>query len=197
MAAVFGGTQSLHTNALDEAIALPSEYSAAIARNTQLYLQKKAGLTQAIDPFGGSYYIEYLTTALLAKAEKHIEEIENLGGMTRAIETGIPKMRIEEAAALKQASIENGEARIVGVNYMKSAQENEIDTLEVDNIKVLNNQIERLRRLRESRDEAETISSLEALKECAKNGRGNLLQASVEAARKRATLEKYQRLLKK
>jgi methylmalonyl-CoA mutase len=187
MAAVLGGTQSLHTNSLDEAMALPTEYSAKIARDTQLYLQKETDITHSIDPVGGSDYIERLTAGLIEEAWKLIIEVEELGGMTAAIEKGIPKMRIEEAAAQKQARIDNGEEKIVGVNiYIEDTQE-AIDILEVNNEKVRQEQITRINRVKSKRENARVISSLHALEEACRSG-GNLLEAAVTAARERATL---------
>ena len=188
MAAIFGGTQSLHTNSLDEAIALPSVYSAKIARDTQLYLQNDSGITKAIDPFGGSYAIEKRTKELLESARLLLKEVEELGGMTKAIEAGIPKMRIEEAAAQKQARIENGEELILGVNIMRPAADTELDTLEVDNTAVIRDQIERLSKLKAQRDEAEVQATLAKIKEACQNEEENILEAAVNAARARATL---------
>jgi methylmalonyl-CoA mutase len=188
MSAVFGGTQSLHTNALDEAIALPSDFSARIARNTQLYLQEETRITKTVDPWGGSYYIEYLTDQLAKKAWKRIEEIEDLGGMAKAISSGVPKMRIEEAAAKKQARIDTNQDIIVGVNSFKADDDKQLDTLEVDNSKVRNAQIERLNRLRSERNEDETNAALKAITTCAQTKKGNLLELAIEAARKKASL---------
>lgn len=188
MAAVFGGTQSLHTNALDEAIALPTEFSARIARNTQIYLQKETEITRVVDPWGGSYYVEKLTEEISQKAWKLIEEIEDLGGMAKAIETGIPKMRIEEAAARKQAKIDSGEHQIIGVNSYRLDQEEPIDTLEVDNSLVLESQVNRLNEIRNSRDETAVQNALNELTEGCKSNRENLLDLTVKAARCRATL---------
>ena len=188
MAAVFGGTQSLHTNALDEAIALPTEFSARIARNTQIYLQKETEITRVVDPWGGSYYVEKLTEEISQKAWKLIQEIEDLGGMAKAIETGIPKMRIEEAAARKQAKIDSGEHQIIGVNSYRLDQEEPIDTLEVDNSLVLESQVNRLNEIRNSRDEAAVQNALNELTEGCKSNRENLLDLTVKAARCRATL---------
>ncbi|NMA75150.1 MAG: methylmalonyl-CoA mutase [Bacteroidales bacterium] len=188
MAAVLGHTQSLHTNALDEAIALPTDFSARIARNTQICLQNETQVTRSVDPWAGSYYVENLTNEIAHKAWEHIEEIEKLGGMAKAIETGIPKMRIEEAAARAQARIDSGVQTIVGVNKYKLEKEDPIDILEIDNTSVRNDQIDRLKELREGRDEAKVKKALAALTECAKTGEGNLLELSVEAARVRATL---------
>ncbi len=188
LAAVQGHTQSLHTNALDEAIALPSVFSAKIARNTQLYLQEETDITRAIDPWGGSYYVESLTDALARKAWKLIEEIEEMGGMVNAIEQGLPKTQIERAATSKQARIDNREDIIVGVNRYRADDTTEIDTLEVDNTEVLRQQIEKLQGVRENRDGEKTRQALEILKASAHSGEGNLLELAVAAARERATL---------
>lgn len=188
LAAAFGGTQSLHTNALDEAIALPTDFSARIARNTQIYLQQETGITDVIDPWGGSYYVEKLTEELVDEAWKLIQEVEELGGMAKAIETGIPKMRIEEAAARKQARIDAGKDIIVGVNQYQLEKEEPIDILEVDNTKVRLAQIERLKLLRSQRNEADVQNALKQLEEVAKTGKGNLLEIAVECARVRASL---------
>lgn len=187
LAAAFGGTQSLHTNALDEAIALPTDFSARIARNTQIYLQEETGITKVIDPWGGSYYVEKLTDELVQKAWKHIEEIEELGGMAQAIEAGVPKMRIEEAAARKQARIDAGKDIIVGVNRFELETEETIDILEIDNTEVRHSQIERIEKTKANRDEEKVQSSLAALTSGAK-GEENLLALAVECARNRATL---------
>jgi methylmalonyl-CoA mutase len=188
LAAVLGHTQSLHTNALDEAIALPSDFSARIARNTQIYLQEETGITRAIDPWGGSYYVERLTHELMHKAWHHIQEIESLGGMSRAIETGLPKMRIEEAAARRQARIDSGREVIVGVNRYVRAEEDPIDVLEVDNRAVRERQIRRIEDIRRRRDPQAVGAALAALTEAAGGGQGNLLELSIVAARARATL---------
>ncbi|TSJ46706.1 methylmalonyl-CoA mutase [Fluviicola chungangensis] len=188
MAAGFGGTQSLHTNALDEAIALPTDFSARIARNTQIYLQQETGMTDLIDPWGGSYYVEKLTQELVDEAWKLIREVEELGGMAKAIETGIPKMRIEEAAARKQARIDAGKDIIVGVNRYQLEKEEAIDILEVDNTRVRESQLERLRILRETRNPERVKAALEKLAEAARTGTGNLLEIAVECARERASL---------
>lgn len=188
MAAALGHTQSLHTNSLDEAIALPTDFSARIARNTQIYLQKETGICDVIDPWGGSYFVESLTGQLINKAWEHILEIESLGGMAKAIETGLPKMRIEEAAARKQARIDSGAEIIVGVNKFKLENEDPIDILEVDNTAVRIKQIERLQKLKSERNEEETQVALSELTKCAESRVGNLLDLSVKAARKRATL---------
>lgn len=188
MAAVFGGTQSLHTNSLDEAIALPTDFSARIARNTQLIIQEELGVTRTVDPWGGSYYVEYLTDQLVEKAWKLIEEVEELGGMAKAIETGVPKMRIEEAAAKKQARIDSGKEWVIGVNAYKNEKDEEIELLEVDNAVVRQKQIERLESIRSTRDQQKVDASLKAIEEAAKSGDGNLLALAVEAARHRASL---------
>ena len=188
LAAAFGGTQSLHTNALDEAIALPTDFSARIARNTQLHLQMETGITKTVDPWGGSFYVESLTKEIADKAWALIEEVEEHGGMTKAIEAGIPKMRIEEAAARKQARIDAGSDIIVGVNAFEPDVADPIDILEVDNTKVLHSQIDRLQQLRNERNEEETQRALEVLSNAAATGKGNLLELAVEAARKRASL---------
>jgi len=188
MAATQGHTQSLHTNSLDEAIALPTDFSARIARNTQLYLQLESGTTKVIDPWGGSYYVERLTHELALRAWEHIKEVEALGGMTKAIEAGLPKLRIEEAAARTQARIDSGQQTIVGVNKYRLDKEDPIDVLKVDNTAVREAQIERLRELRAQRDEATLRPKLEALTKCADTGEGNLLGLAIDAARHRATV---------
>ncbi len=188
MAATLGHTQSLHTNALDEAIALPTDFSARIARNTQLYIQEETQICRSVDPWAGSYYVETLTHELARKAWKLITEVEELGGMARAIETGLPKMRIEEAAARKQARIDAGKETIVGVNKYRLQKEDPIETLEVDNTAVREAQIRRIKKLKQERNNGEVEKALEAITECARSGRGNLLELSVEAASKRATL---------
>jgi methylmalonyl-CoA mutase len=188
MAAAFGGTQSLHTNALDEAIALPTDFSARIARNTQIYLQEETHITKTVDPWAGSYHIEELTESIANKAWKLIQEVEQLGGMTKAIEKGIPKMRIEEAAAKKQAKIDSGQDVIVGVNRYELAQEDPIHTLEVDNEAVRNSQIERLNELKATRNNTAVKKSLVALTKAAASGEENLLELAVAAAKDRATL---------
>lgn len=188
LAAVCGHTQSLHTNALDEAIALPTEFSARIARNTQLHLQQETGVCNVVDPWGGSYYVEYLTAELVKKARAHLAEIETLGGMPKAIEAGIPKLRIEEASARRQAKIDSGKETIVGLNKYRLEQEAPIDILEVDNATVRIAQVKRLKELRASRDEATCRASLAALTAGAKSGQGNLLELAVTAAQARATL---------
>jgi len=188
MGAALGHTQSLHTNALDEAIALPTDFSARIARNTQIYLQEETNICHSVDPWAGSYYVEKLTHELAHKAWEHIMEIEEMGGMSKAIETGLPKMRIEEAAARKQARIDSHKDIIVGVNKYRLEKEAPMDTLEVDNTAVREAQLKRLAKLRAERDEKEVQKSLEALTEACKTGQGNLLALSVDAAKKRATL---------
>jgi methylmalonyl-CoA mutase len=188
MAAVLGHTQSLHTNALDEAIALPTDFSARIARNTQLYLQEETQITRSIDPWAGSYYVEYLTHELAHSAWKHIQEIEQLGGMARAIETGLPKMRIEEAAARKQARIDTRKDIIIGLNKYHPDKDDPVDILEVDNTAVREAQITRLNKLKAERDAAKISEILDKLTEAAGNGKHNLLELSVEAARRRASL---------
>lgn len=187
LAAVAGGTQSLHTNSLDEAIALPTDFSARIARNTQLYLEKETGITKVVDPFGGSYYVESLTAQLAQKAWELIEEVERLGGMTKAIESGIPKMRIEQAAAAKQARIDSERDVIVGVNKYQVDEKPDFDILEVDNTAVRREQIERLAQLKAERNNHEVERALDTLTNYAA-GQGNLLEAAIDAARKRATL---------
>lgn len=188
MAAVLGHTQSLHTNALDEAIALPTDFSARIARNTQLYLQAETGICNVVDPWGGSYYIESLTNELVHKAWAHIQEVESLGGMAKAIETGLPKMRIEEAAARRQAHIDSGKETIIGVNKYRLEKEDPLEVLEVDNTVVREAQILRLKELRANRDVAQVQATLNAITEAAETGEGNLLALAIEAARARATL---------
>ena len=187
MAATLGGTQSLHTNALDEAIALPTDFSARIARNTQIVLAEESGITKVVDPLGGSYYVEALTQMLVDDAWKLIEEVDGLGGMTQAVATGMPKRRIEEAAAARQARVDKGEDVIVGVNKYKLAQEEHLDTLSIDNHAVRDGQIARLKKMRDSRDSAACRAALTALTEGAKAG-GNLLALAVDAARARASL---------
>ncbi len=187
MAAVLGGTQSLHTNALDEAVALPTDFSARIARNTQLILQEETGVTKVVDPLGGSYYVEALTNSLAAEAWKLIDEVEELGGMTKAVESGMPKLRIEEAAARKQARVDRGEEVVVGVNKYQTDDNAMPDLLEVDNTQVRNSQIARLEQIRATRDEAKTQAALQALTEGAA-GDANLLDLCVDAARARATV---------
>ncbi len=188
LAAVCGHTQSLHTNALDEAIALPTDFSARIARNTQLHLQQETGVCNVVDPWGGSYYVEYLTAELIKQARAHLSEVETLGGMTKAIEAGIPKLRIEEASARRQARIDSAKETIVGLNKYRLEKEAPIDILEVDNATVRIAQVKRLAELRASRDEAKCLASLDALTVCARSGQGNLLELAVVAAQARATL---------
>ncbi|KIO44553.1 methylmalonyl-CoA mutase [Sanguibacteroides justesenii] len=188
MGAALGHTQSLHTNALDEAIALPTDFSARIARNTQIYIQDETTVCKSIDPWGGSYYVESLTQELVDKAWAHIEEIEKLGGMAKAIESGIPKLRIEEAAARTQARIDSGVQTIVGTNKYRLEKEDPIDILEVDNTAVREAQIRRLQELKANRNQAEVDAALEAITKCAETGEGNLLELAVDAAKKRASL---------
>jgi methylmalonyl-CoA mutase len=188
MAAALGHTQSLHTNALDEAIALPTDFSARIARNTQLYIQDETNICKAVDPWAGSYYVEKLTHELAHKAWELIQEVEELGGMAKAIETGLPKMRIEEAAARKQARIDSGRDIIVGVNKYQTKEATDIELLEVDNTAVRQAQLERLARLKADRNSDDVTAALEAITKCAAGGAGNLLDLAVDAARKRATL---------
>lgn len=188
MGAVLGHTQSLHTNALDEAIALPTDFSARIARNTQLYIQDETQVTRAIDPWAGSYYVEALTHEIAHKAWGHIQEIEKLGGMAKAIETGVPKMRIEEAAARKQAKIDSGKEIIVGVNKYRLEKEDPIEILDVDNTAVRLSQIQRLEKLKAERNNEEVQKALEAITQACESGKGNLLELAVDAARKRASL---------
>ncbi|MFT5238582.1 MAG: methylmalonyl-CoA mutase [Ulvibacter sp.] len=188
MAAAFGGTQSLHTNALDEAIALPTDFSARIARNTQIYLQQETSITKTVDPWAGSYYVENLTNQIANKAWELIQEVEELGGMTKAIEAGIPKLRIEEAAARKQARIDSSQDIIVGVNKYRLEKEDPLQILDVDNQKVRLSQIERLNRIKSERNDTKVTETLSKLTSCAKTGEGNLLALAIEAARERATL---------
>jgi methylmalonyl-CoA mutase len=190
LGAALGGTQSLHTNALDEAIALPTDFSARIARNTQIFLQEETGITSFIDPFGGSYYIEKLTEQLVEEAWKLIEEVEELGGMAKAIETGLPKMRIEEAAARKQARIDSGKDVIVGVNRyeVSEADTSTLEILDIDNTMVRDSQISRLEELRANRNENEVLKNLSELEEAAKNKTGNILEIAIRCARNRASL---------
>jgi methylmalonyl-CoA mutase len=197
MAAAFGHTQSLHTNSLDEAIALPTDFSARIARNTQLFLQEETGICRVVDPWGGSYYVEALTAALLKRAWDHIREVEELGGMAKAIETGLPKMRIEEAAARRQAQIDSGREVIVGVNRYRLAQEEPMEILEVDNSAVREAQLKQLADIKKSRDDAAVRGHLEALERAAGSGEGNLLEIAVEASRARATLGEISDALEK
>jgi methylmalonyl-CoA mutase len=188
LAAAFGGTQSLHTNALDEAIALPTDFSARIARNTQIYLQEETKITKTVDPWAGSFYVESLTNEIAQKAWKLIEEVEELGGMTKAIETGIPKLRIEEAAARKQARIDSNQDTIVGVNKYPLKKEDPLQILDVDNQMVRKQQIERLERIKATRNTEKVQLSLKKLTLCAQTGEGNLLELAIEAARNRASL---------
>ena len=188
MAAALGHTQSLHTNALDEAIALPTDFSARIARNTQIYIQEETMVTKSLDPWAGSYYVEKLTTEIAERAWAHIQEVESLGGMAKAIETGIPKLRIEEAAARKQARIDSGVDTIVGINKHRLAKEDPLEILDVDNTKVRESQIKRLNELRANRDEAKVKAALEAITKAAHEKSGNLLELAIEAAKVRASL---------
>lgn len=188
MAAGLGGTQSLHTNALDEAIALPTDFSARIARNTQIYIQEETQITKAVDPWAGSYYVEYLTQEIAKKAWKLIEEVEELGGMAKAIETGVPKMRIEEASARKQARLDSGQDILVGVNKFQTKEKSNIEILDIDNTVVRDSQLERLKKLKANRNQKLVDANIAALTECAKTGEGNLLELAVEAAENFATL---------
>jgi methylmalonyl-CoA mutase len=188
MAAACGHTQSLHTNSLDEAIALPTDFSARIARNTQLFLQEETGICRVIDPWGGSFFVEALTAAIMKRAWAHIQEVESLGGMTKAIETGLPKLRIEEAAARRQARIDSGKEAIIGVNLLRLEKADKLDILEVDNSSVRESQIKRLQKLKAERDNAKVQTALNALTKSAETGAGNLLALAIEAARVRATL---------
>lgn len=197
MAAALGHTQSMHTNSLDEAIALPTEFSARIARNTQLYLQDETNILRPADPWAGSYYLEALTGAIMQRGWSLIQEIESLGGMAKAIETGLPKMRIEEAAARRQAGIDSGQEKIIGVNSFCLDREEALDTLEVDNTAVREAQLERLAKLKSMRDETKCQSALNGLTQCAKTGEGNLLALAIEAARARASLGEISDALEK
>jgi methylmalonyl-CoA mutase len=197
LAAAMGHTQSLHTNALDEAIALPTDFSARIARNTQIYLQEETNITKVVDPWAGSYYIESLTNEIAQKAWALIEEVEALGGMAKAIETGLPKMRIEEASARRQARIDAGKDTIVGLNKYRLEKEDPIETLEVDNTAVRDSQIIRLQKLRAERNSGDVTKALDALTECASTGNGNLLELAIDAARKRASLGEISLALEK
>jgi methylmalonyl-CoA mutase len=188
MAAAFGQTQSLHTNSLDEAIALPTDFSARIARNTQLFLQEETGICKVIDPWGGSYYVEALTRDLMKRAWAHIQEVEALGGIAKAIETGLPKLRIEETAARRQARIDSGKESIIGVNLFRLEKAEKLDLREVDNTAVRQSQIQRLQKLKAERDNAKVQTALDALTRAAETGAGNLLALSIDAARVRATL---------
>jgi len=197
LAAIVGGTQSLHTNSLDEAIALPTDFSARIARNTQLFIEKETDVTKVVDPAGGSYYVESLTAELAEKAWELIEEVEKLGGMTKAIESGIPKMRIEQAAAAKQARIDSGRDVIVGVNKYQTDEKAVLDILEVDNTAVRSEQVARLQTLKAERNNTDVEAALQALTRSAETGEGNLLELAVDAARKRATLGEISSALEK
>jgi len=197
MAAAFGGTQSLHTNALDEAIALPTDFSARIARNTQIYLQEETLITKTVDPWAGSYYVETLTHDIAERASKHLKEIEELGGMTKAIEKGIPKLRIEQAAAKKQAKIDSGNEKIIGVNCYRLDKEDPIVTMEVDNQSVRLQQLEKLKTLRDQRDENKVQHTLERLRQAAVSGEENLLGIAVQAAKERATLGEISKALER
>jgi methylmalonyl-CoA mutase len=188
MAAGLGGTQSLHTNALDEAIALPTDFSARIARNTQIYIQEETQITRSVDPWAGSYYVEYLTQEIAKKAWKLIEEVEELGGMAKAIETGVPKMRIEEASAKKQARLDSGQDILVGVNKFQTDEPSDIEILEVDNTSVRESQIARINKLKAERDQKVVNEKLKTIEECARTGEGNLLELAVDAAENFATL---------
>ena len=197
MAAALGGTQSLHTNALDEAVALPTPFSARIARNTQLILQEETGITKVIDPLAGSYYLENLTNQLAAEATKLIDEVESLGGMTKAVGTGMPKLRIEQSAARRQARVDRGEDVIVGVNKYRPDSEDQIDILDIDNTAVRNQQVERLQQIRENRDTAACTAALDALTKAAADGSGNLLALAIEATRARASVGEISDALEK
>ena len=197
MGAALGHTQSLHTNALDEAIALPTDFSARIARNTQIYIQEETNVCRVVDPWAGSYYVETLTHELAHRAWAHIQEVEKLGGMAKAIESGVPKMRIEEASARKQGRIDSNIDTIVGINKYRLDHEDPIETLEIDNTAVRNAQIERLKKLRAERDSDAVNAALDALTECARTGKGNLLELSIDAARKRASLGEISYALEK
>jgi len=197
MAAVLGGTQSLHTNALDEAVGLPTRNSARIARNTQLIIAEETGIPNVIDPLGGSYYVESLTNAMVVEAKKLIDEVEEMGGMTKAVDAGLPKLRIEEAAARRQARIDRGEEVVVGVNKYQRAEEENIDILDIDNAKVRESQVTRLQTIRNTRDQAACDAALKALSDAAESGEGNLLALAVEATRKRATVGEISDALEK
>jgi methylmalonyl-CoA mutase len=188
MAAVLGGTQSLHTNAFDEALALPTPFSARIARNTQLVIAEETGIPKVIDPLGGSYYVESLTQSVAEAAMKLIDEVEAMGGMTKAIEAGLPKLRIEESAARRQARVDKGEDVIVGVNKYRPTEETKVDLLDIDNSKVRENQLIRLQRVKGMRDQAKVEAALKAVTEGAETGKGNLLALAIEATRARATV---------
>jgi methylmalonyl-CoA mutase len=197
MAATQGGTQSLHTNALDEALALPTDFSARIARNTQIVLQRESGTTRVIDPWGGSFYVERLTSELAAKTWAHISEVEGIGGMTRAIEAGLPKLRIEEAAARTQARIDSGTQAVIGVNKYRPLREAPIDVLKVDNAAVRQLQLDKLARLKHERDPNIVAEALETLARNAAGGNGNLLALSIDAARAKATVGEISSALEK
>ena len=197
IAAAFGGTQSLHTNALDEAIALPTDFSARIARNTQIYLQEETQITKTVDPWAGSYYVEKLTHDIAHRAWEHIQEVEELGGMTKAIEAGIPKLRIEQAAAKKQARIDSGTDKIIGVNAYRLKKEDPIVTLEVDNQTVRKQQLEQLEKIKAERDDKVVQDKLQKITEVAEKENGNLLEMAVDAARARATLGEISMALEK
>ena len=197
MAAILGGTQSLHTNSLDEAIALPTDFSAKIARDTQKYLQQETDITKVVDPWGGSYYVEYLTKEIAEKAWALIQEVEELGGMAKAIENGLPKLRIEEAAARKQARIDSGQDKIVGVNIFQVEEEGQaIDTLEIDNSSVRKSQVRKLKNIKKKRDEKAVQKALKKISNYASK-KGNILAAAIEAARARATLGEISSALEK
>ena len=197
MAAVLGGTQSLHTNSLDEAIALPSENAARIARNTQIFIQNENKICNTIDPLGGSHHIEKLTNDIANKAWELIQEVENQGGMTKAIEMGLPKMRIEEAAAKRQANIDSGKEIIIGLNAYKSIEDQQVDILEIDNKKVKENQINRISKIKSERNQEKVNKILEELSLAAKNNTGNLLEITIRAAKERATLGEISSALEK
>jgi methylmalonyl-CoA mutase len=197
MAAVLGGTQSLHTNSFDEALALPTPFSARIARNTQLIIAEETGIPRVVDPLGGSYYVEHLTHSIAAEAMKLIDEVEAMGGMTKAVESGMPKLRIEEAAARRQARIDRGEETIVGVNRYQPAERIEVEVRDIDNSAVREAQVARLARVRAGRDEAACRAALDALTAAAASGDGNLLELSVEASRRRATVGEISDALEK
>jgi methylmalonyl-CoA mutase len=197
MAAVLGGTQSLHTNSFDEALALPTPFSARIARNTQLIIAEETGIPRVVDPLGGSYYVEHLTHSIAAEAMKLIDEVEAMGGMTKAVESGMPKLRIEEAAARRQARIDRGEETIVGVNRYQPAERTEVEVRDIDNSAVREAQVARLARVRAGRDEAACRAALDALIAAAASGDGNLLELSVEASRRRATVGEISDALEK
>jgi methylmalonyl-CoA mutase len=197
LAAALGGTQSLHTNSFDEALALPTEFSARIARNTQLVLQEETGITRVVDPLAGSYYVERLTAELAGAARELIDEVEEMGGMTRAVESGMPKMRIEEAAARRQARIDRGEETIVGVNRYQARQEPPVEIRNIDNTAVREAQVRRIRAMRESRDDAVCHQALDALTHAARDETGNLLALAIDAARARATVGEISDALEK